>query len=150
MNRTNAARLQAQVRTYALKLAIASIDGPARLPRPQVLPEVRAEVFEAYRIASSIGPAVSSIAKRIDACVYCCRTGDLVVDFLVPSRRDGTAHPDNLVPACPRCVTNRRSRQLDDWFEHRLDLDTPAIYARIAAATRILRRVHTVPLREAA
>jgi hypothetical protein len=142
MNRTNVARLHARIRNYALKLASEQIRG---LPRLDVLPEDRAEVLEAYRTAKRTDGTGST-----DACVYCRSTRDLGVDFLVPLNRDGTAHPENLVPACARCIKNRRSRHLDEWFEHRLDLDTRAIYARIAEAHRVLRSAHTVPLREAA
>jgi hypothetical protein len=96
-----------------------------RYAKLEVLPEDRARVLSAY-------------GRR---CVYCqADTGvHLGVDFLVPPRREGTAHPENLVASCDRCRSERRGKHLDVFLESRLDLDTHAVYGRIARATAVMR-----------
>jgi 5-methylcytosine-specific restriction endonuclease McrA len=100
-----------------------SIDRQPWYPKLDVLPEDGARAVAAYD----------------RKCVYCGAPGELVVDLLVPHRRGGTNHPENLVAACEGCRVARRGRHLDAFLLSRLDLDARAIYARIANATAKLR-----------
>jgi hypothetical protein len=96
-----------------------------RYAKLQVLPEDRARVLSAFE----------------HRCAYCTAdTGvHLGVDYLVPPKREGTAHPENLVASCDRCRTERRQRHLDVFLEGRLDLDAHAVYDRIYRAMALLR-----------
>lgn len=105
-----------------------------RVVEPEIPAALRARVFIAYG----------------SACVYCGRTTGLDLDFLVPVVREGKGIARNLVVACSRCKESRGTRHLDLWFERRFDLDSAAIYARIARATVLLQATERPQLRRAA
>jgi 5-methylcytosine-specific restriction endonuclease McrA len=98
-----------------------------RYAKLDVLPEDGARVLAAYD-------------RR---CAYCQASGDVGnevgIDLLVPERRGGTNHPENLVAACDRCRATRGGRHLDVFLEGRLEFDARSVYARVARATARLR-----------
>ena len=102
-------------------------------PKLNSLPEDRARVLEAY-------------GRR---CAYCGTSdstdestgtvGTLGIDLLVPTQRGGTPTPENMVAACANCRHARHGRHLDAFLEEQIQLDPRAVYARIGAASAILR-----------
>ncbi len=92
---------------------------PKRVAPPVPSPATRKRVLKAYG----------------SRCVYCSGGAEVDLDFLVPHCREGTARPENLVPACAPCRDDRGTKHLDIWFGLRLDLDDHAIYSRIQRGT---------------
>lgn len=52
-------------------------------------------------------------------CVYCGAPAT-EVDHVLPLRRGGLEHPDNLVPACGPCNWSKKDRLLIDWHPERV------------------------------
>jgi hypothetical protein len=50
------------------------------------------------------------------ACAYCGATGDLQIEHVVPISNGGEHHLGNIVPACHRCNSSKRSQDAHQWF----------------------------------
>ena len=49
-------------------------------------------------------------------CGYCARLSQkLRINFLVPPTRGGLSHPNNVLPACPRCEHSKGKRLITEW-----------------------------------
>jgi 5-methylcytosine-specific restriction endonuclease McrA len=50
-------------------------------------------------------------------CAYCGASGDLEVEHVVPISKGGEHHLGNIVPACHRCNSSKRSRDAWLWYK---------------------------------
>jgi len=50
-------------------------------------------------------------------CAYCGASGDLEVEHVVPISKGGEHHLGNIVPACHRCNSNKRSKDAWSWYK---------------------------------
>jgi 5-methylcytosine-specific restriction endonuclease McrA len=49
-------------------------------------------------------------------CAYCGCSGDLEIEHVIPISKGGEHHLGNIVPACTRCNTSKRSRPAEKWY----------------------------------
>ena len=52
-------------------------------------------------------------------CVYCGEPDPISVDHVIPFAKGGAADITNLVPACGRCNSGKRDRDLKEWLQCR-------------------------------
>jgi 5-methylcytosine-specific restriction endonuclease McrA len=50
-------------------------------------------------------------------CAYCGASGDLEVEHVIPISKGGEHHLGNIVPACHRCNSSKRSKDAHDWYK---------------------------------
>lgn len=49
-------------------------------------------------------------------CAYCGDTGDLQIEHVIPISKGGEHHLGNIVPACQRCNSSKRSSSVESWY----------------------------------
>lgn len=49
-------------------------------------------------------------------CAYCGSSGDLEIEHVIPISKGGEHHLGNIVPACTRCNSSKRSRPAEQWY----------------------------------
>lgn len=49
-------------------------------------------------------------------CAYCGCSGDLEIEHVVPISKGGQHHLGNIVPACTRCNSSKRSKDAHAWY----------------------------------
>ena len=52
-------------------------------------------------------------------CAYCGFSGGVTVDHVIPISRGGTNDRKNIVPACSKCNSSKRDREVMGWYEKR-------------------------------
>ena len=52
-------------------------------------------------------------------CAYCKCTGDLEIEHVIPICKGGEHHLGNIVPACTRCNSSKRSKDALQWYRTR-------------------------------
>ena len=82
--------------------------------------------FHAYRArklaAQDVGPVPAEVYTAIMAagpCSYCGKSAT-TVDHILPFKRGGREHEDNLTPACKPCNSSKGSKLLTEWRPDRV------------------------------
>lgn len=63
---------------------------------------------------------VSAIRRRFNefgnCCAYCGQAGEMEIEHVIPISKDGPHDIGNIVPACSRCNTSKRSHDMETWY----------------------------------
>lgn len=66
----------------------------------------------------------SQVAKRFaefgNCCAYCCATGDLEIEHVIPISKGGGHVLSNVVPACQSCNSSKRAKDAETWYRSQL------------------------------
>jgi len=82
---------------------------------------------------------VSAIRQRFNkfgnCCAYCGKGGDMEIEHVEPISSGGAHDIGNIVPACSRCNTSKRSHDMEQWYQAQPFFDELRLQ-RIRRATR--------------
>jgi 5-methylcytosine-specific restriction endonuclease McrA len=82
---------------------------------------------------------VSAIRQRFNkfsnCCAYCGKGGDMEIEHVEPISSGGAHDIGNIVPACSRCNTSKRSHDMEQWYRAQPFFDELRLQ-RIRRATR--------------
>ena len=64
--------------------------------------------------------SVAAIRRRFNefgnCCAYCGQAGEMEIEHVIPISKEGPHDIGNIVPACSRCNTSKRSHDMEAWY----------------------------------
>lgn len=64
--------------------------------------------------------SVAALRQRFNefgnCCAYCGDGGDMQIEHVEPISKGGAHDIGNIVPACSRCNTSKRNREMEEWY----------------------------------
>ncbi len=74
-----------------------------------------------------------------DRCAYCGGTERICMDHVIPIWRGGDHAVENVVPACWKCNTWKRGKDMESWLEKSGSFNVDEVVARIEKAKETVR-----------